>query len=133
MTTIHQYEGRKIEERRGVAGQLAFTVVSDHLHYFQLVGTDYGTPGPVTLIVGGIQSHVSAAERFGSTFDVEYVKRWIDSEEAVRATMIPLKKAIDVTCPNCQARPGEPCTQPSNTKRIPVTWMHLSRHELANR
>lgn len=132
MTTITQYAGRKIEERRGIAGQIAFTVVTDHLHYFQLVGTDYGTPGPVTLIVGGIQSHVTAADRFGERFDIEYVKRWIDAEDGVRET-VENPKPRDVVCPTCNAQPGEPCTQPSNTRRIAVTWMHLSRHDAVSR
>lgn len=128
MTTIHRYAGRRIEERRGVAGQIAYTVVTDHLHYFQLVGSDYGTPGPVTLIVGGIQSQVTAASRFGERFDLEYVKNWIDIEDAARRSMTDTKPG-QVVCPTCNAQPGEPCTQPSNTRRIPVKWMHLSRHD----
>lgn len=36
------------------------------------------------------------------------------------------------TCPNCQARPGEPCTQPTETGRKKVTWTHLSREAAAH-
>ena len=33
-------------------------------------------------------------------------------------------------CPNCQARPGEPCTQPTNTTRRPVKWFHSGREAI---
>lgn len=33
----------------------------------------------------------------------------------------------DRPCPACQARAGEPCTQPTNTARKPVSWFHLAR------
>lgn len=33
------------------------------------------------------------------------------------------------TCPNCQARPGEPCTQPTTTGRRPVTRFHYGRYD----
>lgn len=32
-----------------------------------------------------------------------------------------------VFCPNCHAQPGKTCTQPTNTGRTPVPWLHLSR------
>lgn len=32
-----------------------------------------------------------------------------------------------ITCPACQARPGQPCTQPTDTSRRPVTWEHSAR------
>lgn len=31
------------------------------------------------------------------------------------------------SCPNCQAPAGEPCTQPTNTGRRVVNWVHSSR------
>lgn len=34
----------------------------------------------------------------------------------------------DVVCPGCNAQPGKPCTQPTDTGRRPVTWMHLTRY-----
>lgn len=35
--------------------------------------------------------------------------------------------ATDFTCGNCQAQPGQPCTQPTSTGRTPVTWFHYHR------
>lgn len=32
-----------------------------------------------------------------------------------------------VWCPNCQAKPGDPCTQPTDNDRRPVPWYHHSR------
>lgn len=34
---------------------------------------------------------------------------------------------ITARCPNCQARPGEPCTQPTDTGRRNVSWFHMAR------
>lgn len=36
-------------------------------------------------------------------------------------------QAQTVTCPNCQAPPGTPCTQPTDTGRRSVAWVHLAR------
>lgn len=127
MTSITEYRGRRIERRHGAGDQVSYTVVTDHLHYFQLIGSTSGTPGPVTLIIGGMQTHVSAANRFGETFDHDYVKRWIDAEEAARPLAQP--EPIDTVCPACNARPGKPCTAPTDTSRRPVGWMHASRTE----
>ena len=30
-------------------------------------------------------------------------------------------------CPTCQAKAGDPCTQPTNTGRRRVNWHHISR------
>lgn len=38
---------------------------------------------------------------------------------------------IDTTCPNCQARPGQPCTAPTNTGRRDVKWFHSARESAA--
>jgi hypothetical protein len=35
------------------------------------------------------------------------------------------------TCPNCQAKPGERCTQPTDTSRKPVSWFHSARTDKA--
>lgn len=35
--------------------------------------------------------------------------------------------ARDVTCPNCNAQPGQPCTQPTDTSRKAVAWVHSAR------
>lgn len=37
--------------------------------------------------------------------------------------------ARTVTCPNCQSGPGQLCTQPTDTGRRPVGWVHLARHD----
>lgn len=132
MTSVTEYRGRRIERRHGAGDQVSYTVVTDHLHYFQLIGSTNGTPGPVTMIVGGMQSHVSAADRFGETFDLDYVKRWIDTEEEARGRVreaLAAPEPIDVVCPACNARPGKPCTAPTDTSRRPVGWMHASRTE----
>lgn len=34
---------------------------------------------------------------------------------------------LAVSCPNCQAKPGEPCTQPTDTGRRPVAFVHSAR------
>jgi len=36
-------------------------------------------------------------------------------------------QAHTVACPNCYAQPGKPCTQPTDTGRTPVQWVHLAR------
>lgn len=41
--------------------------------------------------------------------------------------MITIQQAQSVQCPNCNAQPGTPCTQPTNTTRKPVGWVHLTR------
>lgn len=40
------------------------------------------------------------------------------------------EKAISLSaaCPNCQVRPGQPCTQPTSTGRRPVTRFHYGRY-----
>lgn len=32
-----------------------------------------------------------------------------------------------VQCPNCNALPGDPCTQPTENARKPVPWYHSAR------
>lgn len=44
-----------------------------------------------------------------------------------------MKPALLSPCPNCQAKPGEPCTQPTNTARRPVRWYHFARDAEARR
>lgn len=39
----------------------------------------------------------------------------------------------DFTCPACNAKPGEPCTAPTNTSRRAVTWFHTAREDEARR
>ena len=41
--------------------------------------------------------------------------------------MSAFERAMVVKCPNCQAQPGEPCTQPTDTGRRAVKRPHLAR------
>lgn len=36
-----------------------------------------------------------------------------------------------VACPNCNAKPGEPCSQPTDTGRRDVNWYHSAREGAA--
>lgn len=38
---------------------------------------------------------------------------------------------LTVSCPNCQAAPGQPCTQPTDMGRKAVTWFHIAREDAA--
>lgn len=38
---------------------------------------------------------------------------------------------IDVYCPNCQAKPGDPCTSPTSTGRNQIKTFHVSRESSA--
>jgi len=42
-------------------------------------------------------------------------------------------QAQAVVCPVCNAQAGQPCTQPSNTTRTPVAWVHLARESECER
>lgn len=56
-----------------------------------------------------------------------------DLDEPIAPRSTPVFAAVNevetaaIGCPNCQARPGEPCTQPTDTGRVAVPWFHLSR------
>jgi hypothetical protein len=56
-----------------------------------------------------------------------------DLDGALRPRSAPVLAAVNevetaaVACPNCHARPGEPCTQPTESGRRNVPWFHLSR------
>jgi hypothetical protein len=36
---------------------------------------------------------------------------------------------IGAACPNCQAPPGEPCTQPTDESRVAIRTFHYARGE----
>jgi len=38
---------------------------------------------------------------------------------------------LEVACPACNARPGRPCTAPTDAARRPVTWFHFARADAA--
>lgn len=40
---------------------------------------------------------------------------------------VTVAQAQTVACPNCAAPAGQPCTQPTDMSRRPVTWVHLAR------
>ncbi len=40
---------------------------------------------------------------------------------------LELVGALDIMCPACLARPGKPCTQPTETSRKNVSWFHFAR------
>lgn len=42
-----------------------------------------------------------------------------------------IELARQVQCPNCQAKPKQKCTQPTDTGRKPVRWVHLEREREA--
>lgn len=39
---------------------------------------------------------------------------------------------IKVGCPTCNAQPWQVCTRPSNTGRVPITYFHAKRSDLAD-
>ena len=125
---IIEHAGRTIREHRGPAGQLAFEVTGNE-HTFTLKGAVYGSPGPVVLIVGEVQDFVTAAHRFGDSFDLDYVKKWIDVEDEARALMVKPAGPLGITCTTCNSTPGKPCTQPTGMSRRTVTWFHAARED----
>ena len=40
-----------------------------------------------------------------------------------------MSAGLSRTCPVCNARPGWPCTAPTDTGRRVVAWMHMSREK----
>jgi hypothetical protein len=45
---------------------------------------------------------------------------------------IILTGPITRVCPACNAKPGQPCTQPTDTSRRNVSWFHYPREEEVN-
>lgn len=43
---------------------------------------------------------------------------------------VTVAQAQTMTCPNCNVQPGQPCTQPIDNGRKPVSWVHLVRAEV---
>lgn len=90
-TTIHD-----VTKRAGIAGQVAYTVdittttyphnddegetVTDESQLV-LVGSVYGSPGPVVMMAGGMQIHVIDPTRFGDTFDAAWAYRFAADRE----------------------------------------------------
>lgn len=90
-TTIHN-----VTRRDGIAGQVAYVVdvttttyphnddegetVTDESQ-LMLVGSVYGSPGPVVMVAGPVQVHVTAPHRFGDTFDAAWAYRFAACRE----------------------------------------------------
>lgn len=90
-TTIHA-----VRKHPGVAGQVGFTVdvttttyphndddgetVTDESQLV-LVGSVYGSPGPVVMVTGPVQVFVVDPHRFGDTFDAAWAYRFAVGRE----------------------------------------------------
>lgn len=91
-TTIHD-----VRKSGGIAGQVAFhadvttttyphndeegeTVTDEYTVH--LVGSVYGSPGPVVLVSHGVESFVTDPARFGETFDAAWAYRFAIGREA---------------------------------------------------
>ena len=44
-----------------------------------------------------------------------------------------MKTPLAVECPACLVPAGLPCTKPTDTSRVNVTWFHFSRTALADK
>lgn len=67
----------------GVAGQVAYTRHLPDGRAQSLVGTTFGSPGPVVLVYGPKlldQVFVIDAAQYGDRFDAEWVERWARME-----------------------------------------------------
>lgn len=90
-TTVHD-----VRKRAGIAGQVRYTVevttttyphndeegetVTDE-YAVHLVGSVYGSPGPVMLVSNGVESYVVDPHRFGETFDAAWAYRFAAGRE----------------------------------------------------
>lgn len=67
-----------LRRQYGVAGQEAWMAEVDYggeTSYVQFVGSPFGAPGPVIMIVNENQTFVTAAGRFGERFG----RKWIEA------------------------------------------------------
>lgn len=68
---------------KGVAGQMLYTVEVPGMSRYVLVGTEYGTPGPVLMESADLGSvFVDSPERFGETFGRQWVERFARGRES---------------------------------------------------
>jgi hypothetical protein len=62
----------------GIGGQVAYTATEADGRRTVFVGSTYGTPGPVAVVISeGFQSFVTEPERFGSIFNREWVGQFL--------------------------------------------------------
>ena len=88
----------------GLAGQVSITVHTrwesgDMVTAF--VGSRYGSPGPIIMIMGEAQIVVDAPERFGERFDAQWVRRFYESDPAENHAFAHRHSPDDQACPNC--------------------------------
>ncbi|ALY10635.1 hypothetical protein FDH86_gp100 [Arthrobacter phage Tank] len=90
----------------GIAGQVSVTThvrmtSSGTEHVTGFVGSRYGSPGPVIMIMGHAQIVVVEPERFGQRFDAQWVRRFYDSDPADNHEFAHRHSPDDQACPNC--------------------------------
>lgn len=70
----------------GIAGQVAFTMTYSDRSKAMLVGSTYGKPGPVTLIMQKWVSRIGVdnPERFGTSFNEQWVINYVTGREVSR-------------------------------------------------
>lgn len=68
--------------RRGIAGQVAYDVTCDDGSSCTFVGSEYGSPGPIVIILNDpdMQCRIDYPGRFGDKFDREWVERFFSDE-----------------------------------------------------
>ncbi|QWY81394.1 hypothetical protein SEA_RIZWANA_97 [Arthrobacter phage Rizwana] len=88
----------------GIAGQVMVTAhvrmeSGDMVTGF--VGSMYGSPGPVIMIMGEAQIVVDAPERFGERFNSQWVRRFYESDPAENHAFAHRDLPQAQACPNC--------------------------------
>jgi hypothetical protein len=89
-----------------------------------------GFEGPSVFVFGNDELHdyfVAQENSRTEEADTEAAPPVEKEREATTLVVAP----IEIECPACQAKPGEPCTQPNDNGRKPVRWFHLSREDRA--
>lgn len=73
----------KLAVHHGIAGQLSIDVkvlMASDLYDVGFVGTQYGSPGPIIMVMGQVQTVISSPERFGERFNEQWVRAFYDSD-----------------------------------------------------
>lgn len=73
----------KLAVHHGIAGQLSIDVkvlMASDLYDVGFVGTQYGSPGPIIMVMGQAQTVISHPERFGERFNEQWVRAFYDSD-----------------------------------------------------
>jgi hypothetical protein len=92
------------------------------------------------VIPDGLMDAAGLVDRLTTTLQsaMRYAQAHVEIAEAVNAETVSTEPTKDdiraMPCEACNAKPGEPCTQPSRVlNRVQVKWFHLSRIDLARR